>query len=391
MTLAFYMFWICLVLIAHTYFLYPIILFLAYAASQVRRDWRYLKTRRNRRALQLTSDHLPDVTVIVPLYNEAACLLEKLDNLRQSDYPFEKLEIMLVSDGSTDGTNEILESLSDPNVTIVILPQRKGKWNALNVGVAKARHEILVFSDGSALFDRNAIPCLVRHFHDPAVGVACGALEFTRTLESERTDGVYWGYESMLRLMEARLGATLGASGAIYALRRQCYFPLAPNTTMDDFLIPMTARNAGYRVLYDPEARATDVAASSIAGEFARRVRVAAGSYRILGSLLTGNLLSFSGFAFFSHRLLRWMLPFLLIGLLASSSFLLARPFYRLVFLAQLLFCLWAAIGFIFRHRLQRVRYGLMGYFMLAINAAFLVGFWRFLFGREEATWQRVK
>src|SRR5439155_5431425 len=145
----------------------------------------------------------------------------------------------------------------------------------------------LVFSDGSALFDRNAIPCLVRHFQDPAVGVVCGALEFTRTLESERTDGVYWGYESMMRLMEARLGVTLGASGAIYALRCECYFPLAPNTIMDDFLIPMTARHAGYRVLYDPEARATDVAASSVAGEFARRVRVAAGSYRILGSLLT--------------------------------------------------------------------------------------------------------
>ena len=223
------------------------------------------------------------------------------------------------------------------------------------------------------------------------MGVVCGALEFHRTLESERTDGVYWGFESMLRLMEARLGATLGASGAIYALRRQCYFPLAPNTTMDDFLIPMRARNAGYRVLYDPEARATDVAASSIAGEFSRRVRVAAGSYRILGSLLTRNLFSFSGFAFFSHRVLRWLLPFLLLGLLASSGLLIAKPFYRVIFIAQILFCLWAAIGFLFRRRLQRVRYGLMGYFMLAINAAFLVGFWRFLFGREEATWQRVK
>ena len=298
---------------------------------------------------------------------------------------------MLVSDGSNDGTNEILLGVSDPNVKTVILPERKGKWNALNVGVAQARHEILVLSDGSAMFDRDAIPNLVRHFQDPSVGVVCGALEFTRTLESQRTDGVYWGFESMLRLMEARLGATLGASGAIYALRRPYYFPLAPNTTMDDFLIPMQARNAGCKVLYDPEARATDVAASSIAGEFSRRVRVAAGSYRILGSLLTRNLFSFSGFAFFSHRVLRWMLPFLLLGLLASSSLLLARPFYRVVFIAQLLFCLWAAIGFLFRQRLQRVRYGLMGYFMLAINAAFLVGFWRFLFGREEATWQRVK
>jgi cellulose synthase/poly-beta-1,6-N-acetylglucosamine synthase-like glycosyltransferase len=390
-TFAFYIFWICLVLIAHTYFLYPIILFLACAASQVRRDWQYLKTRHNRRALRLGSYQLPDVTVVVPLYNEAACLRDKLNNLRQSDYPLEKLEIVLVSDGSTDGTNEILENLRDPNVKIALLPHRKGKWNALNVGVATAQHEILVFSDGSALFDRNAILCLVRHFKDPAVGVVCGALEFTRTLESERTDGVYWGYESMMRLMEARLGATLGASGAIYALRRECYFPLAPNTIMDDFLIPMTARNAGYRVLYDPEARATDVAASSVAGEFARRVRVAAGSYRILGSLVTRNLLSFCGFAFFSHRLLRWMLPFLLMGLLASSSFLLARPLYRLVFIAQLVFCLWAAVGFLFRRRLERVRYGLMGYFMFAINMAFLVGFWRFLFGREEATWQRVK
>jgi cellulose synthase/poly-beta-1,6-N-acetylglucosamine synthase-like glycosyltransferase len=383
-------FWVCLFLIAYTYLFYPIVLFIAYALSQVRRDWQYLTGRRNRRASTLTLKQWPTVTVIVPAYNEQASLPNKILNLRQIDYPAEKLQIVFVSDGSTDRTNQILSSLEDPKIEVVLLPKRRGKSEALNVAVSRAHHDILVFSDASTLFAPDAVKNLTRHFSNPKVGIVCGALEFERTSESRQTEGVYWGYESMLRLMEARLGATLTASGALFALRRTAFRSLAPETMIEDFVIPMNARNLGYTVLYDPEATANELAASSVVGEFTRRVRLAVGSFRALRGFLTTSLDGFTSIAFVSHKLLRWVLPFLLIALLVSNVFLLNKSLYRAVFLGQLLFLVWACLGFVFRHRMRRVRYALVGYFLLAMNLAFLVGFFRFLIGREEGVWQRV-
>jgi cellulose synthase/poly-beta-1,6-N-acetylglucosamine synthase-like glycosyltransferase len=279
-------FWICLMLVAYTYFLYPVLLFFVYSLSQVRRDWYYLLERGNRRVPSLASDHLPSVTLVIPAYNEQAHLPNKIANLHQIDYPREKLEVVFISDGSTDRTNEILRTLQGPGLKTIFLPERKGKSNALNLAVVHASHDIWVCSDASTLFSPDAVKNLARHFSDPNVGIVCGALEFERTTESRQTEGLYWKYETMLRLMEARMDATLTASGAIYALRRQCYRPLAPDTVLEDLVISMSARNLGYRVLYDPEATATDFAASSVAGEFTRRVRLAVGSFRALRQLL---------------------------------------------------------------------------------------------------------
>ena len=385
-----YIFWACLFLIAYTYVFYPIVLFIVYVLSQVRRDWKYLTGRRSRRASALTPEQLPAVTLIVPAYNEQAALPDKILNLYEIDYPAAKLETIFVSDGSTDRTNEILSSVPDPQIEVILLPKRKGKSEALNVAVSHAHHDILIFSDASTLFAPDAVKNLTRHFSDANVGIVCGALEFERTSESKQTEGIYWGYESMLRLMEARLGATLTASGALLALRRAAFRPLDSETIIEDFVIPMNARNLGYSVHYDPEATATELAASSVAGEFTRRVRLAVGSFRALKGFLTTGLDGFTGIAFVSHKLLRWVLPFLLIALLVSNVFLIEKSLYRAVFVGQLLFFLWAWMGFIFRRRVHGVRYALVGYFLLAMNLAFLVGFLRFVTGREEGVWQRV-
>lgn len=140
------------------------------------------------------------------------------------------MQILVVSDGSTDATNEILKNIPDPNVEVIFLPQRSGKATALNQGVLRARHEILVLSDASTLFAPDAVRNLARHFTDPSVGAVCGALRFHASSESQQTEGLYWKYESMIRLMEGRLGATLTASGAVYALRRKAYLPLDSKT-----------------------------------------------------------------------------------------------------------------------------------------------------------------
>lgn len=389
MTIAEYIFGVCLFLVLYTYLLYPILLFLAYPLWQARRDWHYLRKRLNRRAA-LRTEELPTISLIVPAYNEESCLWDKIANIRQLDYPQDRLEVVFVSDGSSDRTNEILGSLGDPNIRTLLLPARQGKANALNEGVARSRHEILLLSDASTLFAPDAPKKLVRHFSDPRVGVVCGALEFRGTAESRQTEGIYWKYESMLRLMEGRLGATLTASGAMYALRRQCYRPLPLDALIDDFLVCMNVRRLGYNVVYEPESVATEFAPESVEGEFVRRIRIALGSFRALGELVRLPLDVTTCVALLSHKILRWILPFLLVALLVSNALLLSRPLYQVTFVGQLLFYLWAVAGWAFRQRLGRVRFGLLGYFLLAIHVAFLVGFWRFLMGRGASSWERV-
>jgi cellulose synthase/poly-beta-1,6-N-acetylglucosamine synthase-like glycosyltransferase len=194
----------------------------------------------------------------------------------------------------------------------------------------------------------------------------------------------------MLRLMESRLGATLTASGAIYALRREAWVPLSSDTVLDDFVTPINARNQGFDVLYDPEAIALDFAPSSVKGEFARRVRIAMGSFRALGTFLTARLSTFTRFAFLSHKLMRWTVPQFLLLVFFSNMFLLNTRFYLVFFGLQGAFYFWAALGYLFQKRLKKIRFALVGYFLLAMNLAFLVGLFRFLTTKKEATWQRV-
>jgi cellulose synthase/poly-beta-1,6-N-acetylglucosamine synthase-like glycosyltransferase len=378
-------------LIAYTYALYPAVLFCIYSIVQINRDWNYLTARRNRRQQDASSEQLPAVTLIVPAYNEEDCLAAKIRNILEIQYPPEKLEVIFVSDGSTDRTNEILSASQYPCIRKLLLPERKGKAHALNVAVSEARNELLILSDASTIFAPDAVQKLARHFSDSNVGAVCGAIEFQRTAESVHTEGVYWNYEGMLRLMEARIGATLTASGALYALRKAAFQPLSALTIIEDFVIPMNARRLGYSVLYDPEATAVEFAANSVGGEFTRRVRLAVGSFRALKSLLTTRMDGFTLMAFVSHKLLRWILPFVLIALLASNGALVNySPLFFVLFCGQLLFYVWACLGFLFRQQLKQVPGALIGYFILAMNMAFLVGFVRVLTGKGKGTWQRV-
>jgi cellulose synthase/poly-beta-1,6-N-acetylglucosamine synthase-like glycosyltransferase len=385
-----YVFWACLLLILYSYLLYPILLFIAYSASQIFRDWRYLISGSDRRVRSVGKQDLPNVSLIVPAYNEESCLPEKIANLKQLDYPPEKMEVIFVSDGSSDRTAEILKGLNDPNVHTIFVPQRKGKFNALNQAASAARTEILVFSDANTLFAPDVVQKLVRHFSQPTVGVVCGIVRLVGDSEFRQTEGVYWKYESMLRMMEGRLGATLNACGAIYALRRYCYKALEPGDIIDDFIIPYNARKMGYRVLSDPEAIATEYSVNSVKDEYVRRVRLAVGSFRALPLIYGLPLANFVGFALFSHKLLRWIVPFLMIGTFVSNMLVLNQPLYRMLFLCQVVFYLWAGFGFLYRQKLQRTRFALLGYFMVAIHVAFLAGFWRYLWGQSNSTWQRT-
>jgi len=389
--LAIWLFWISASLILYSYFLYPCILFALYSISQIRRDWQYLSGRRDRRINTQRQEELPSASLVIAAYNEERHLPDRIINIRDLEYPQDKLEVFIVSDGSDDRTNEILAGTRNEQIQSLLLPSRKGKANALNVGVAQATSQILIFSDAATLFAPDTIQKLVRHFSDPKVGVVCGLLKFKATAESQQTEGIYWKYETIIRLMEARFGATLTASGAIYALRRQCFEPISSDTVIEDFVVPMRARQLGYSVIFDPEATGVEYAAPSVSGEFTRRVRLAVGSFRAMGELVRVRMNFMTRLAFFSHKLLRWLVPFFLIGLLLSNAFLVKAVPYRVVLLTQSLFYLWAVVGYVFREPMKRIRFGLLGYFWLAMNVAFLVGFWKYLFGRQDSAWKRVE
>jgi cellulose synthase/poly-beta-1,6-N-acetylglucosamine synthase-like glycosyltransferase len=385
-----FIFWASFFLIAYTYFLYPILLFQIYVLAQACRDWRFLSNRADRRRRNLSREEFPAVSMVIPAFNEEAHLLEKIANLHAVSYPAGKLEVIFVSDGSTDATNEILTTRGEPEWQVILLPERGGKANALNQAVRQARSEILIFSDASTLFSPDALQKLVRHFSDPQIGVVCGSLQFQSTTESRHTEGIFWKYESVLRLMEARIGATLTASGAIYALRRECYHPLDSCTLIEDFVVPMKARAAGYKVLYDPEVAATEFAASTIEGEFTRRVRLAVGTFRALGTLLCVRLDPMTYLAFISHKVLRWMVPFLLIVLGLSNAWIGPHGFYGVALIAQICFYTWACVGYLAHNNYRPRRILLLGYYVVAMNAAFLVGFVRVALKRDQAIWQKT-
>lgn len=392
MTLAYLIFWMSMSGILYTYFFYPIVLLGFYVTAQAYRDLRFLAGRGNRRVAPLVAGEMPSITMIIPAYNEEEHLAEKLANLDRIEYPADKLEIIFISDGSTDGTNSLLEDVSDLKVKVIVLPEHLGKASALNCAVRSATHDILVFSDASTLLAEDALQKLVRHFCSPSVGAVCGSIRFHASAESKQTEGMYWRYESMLRLMEARLGSTLTASGALYALRRDAYVPLTPETVLDDFVTVMNARKMGLAVIYDPEAVAFDFAPSNISGEFTRRARLARGSFGCLSFFLRVPLPWFTRFAFVSHKLLRWLVPIMALMLLTSNLLLIGthQPWYTGAAALQLALYIWAAIGAVFAKHVRGLPFAQLAYFLLAMNLALLVGLFRALMGRPQTAWQRV-
>ena len=331
-------FWISALLVGYVYVGYPLLIALL------------ARFRRSPRKEYFRPRTWPFISIIVAARNEGARLPARVRNLLETFYPGER-EIIVVSDGSTDGTAEALAPFAD-DLRLIELPAG-GKAQALNTGTAAARGEVLVFADVRQRFAEDALRELIANFTDETVGAATGQLVLDcEAGESESTvgDGVgfYWKYEKWQRRNESRVRSTLGATGAIYALRRQLWRPLPPDTLLDDVLAPMRTVLAGYRIVFDERAIAFDRAAPDASVESRRKTRTLAGNYQIL-AIEPRLLVPFVNpvwWQYVSHKFGRLLVPWALVGLFASSVALAGKnALFTSALVLQLTFYGLAAIG----------------------------------------------
>jgi biofilm PGA synthesis N-glycosyltransferase PgaC len=344
-------FWMALGLVLYVYAGYPLLLVV----------WARLRPRRHR----TDAAALPPVSIVMAVRNEARRLPGRLENLFALDYPADRLEIIVVSNGSADRTAQAVAPYlspargpgARPRVRFIEI-DTSGKAVALNAGVAAAQHEVLVFADARQRFARSTVRQLVRNLADPRVGAVSGELVLDCELgtgDSTIAEGVgaYWRYEKFIRRLESRIDSTIGATGAVYAMRRALWRDLPAGTLLDDVLAPMRVVLGGARVVFDETARAFDITAPDAASEAQRKTRTLAGNYQlaVLEPRLLVPGLNRVWLQFWSHKLGRLVVPYALVALFVASAALApGRPFYIAVTTAQVLFYALALYG----ERLER-------------------------------------
>jgi poly-beta-1,6-N-acetyl-D-glucosamine synthase len=328
--------------------------------------------------------HEPTVSVVLAAGNEERAIGRKLDNLLALDYPRDKLQIIVASDGSTDGTDAIVRGYADRGVVLERIETRAGKPTAVNHGVRRASGELLLFCDARQEIERGALRALAACFADPEVGAASGELTFP----SERGPGLYWRYEKLIRHAEGLVDSVAGATGALFAVRRDLFADLPPDCLLDDVFTPMQIMLRGYRVAFEPAARVFDIEAD-LKGEFARKARTLAGNFQLVRELpeLLDPRRNRIFLQFLSHKLLRLACPYALVGLLGSNLVLVATgappwPFYVATLAGQVGLYGAAALEAL-TGRAGKV--GRLGHTFVVLNVAAVAGLWRYL--RGDLAW----
>jgi cellulose synthase/poly-beta-1,6-N-acetylglucosamine synthase-like glycosyltransferase len=371
-------FWTCGGLVAYAYAGYPIVL-----PSLARRFGK------DRAGPPCSRGELPTMSLLIAAHNEEAEIEGRLLDALAMDYPREKLEIAVASDGSTDRTAAIVRRFADRGVRLFDDPRRRGKAAVIAATMPELRGEIVLLSDANTRLGVDAAARLARWFRDPVVGVACARLVLTDPVSGKNADGIYWKYENRIKAAEASLGALLGANGAAYAIRRDLFPRVPDGTIVDDFVIPLAARLAsGCSIAFDERAIAREETAPDVGAEFRRRCRIGAGDWQSLATLwpLLDPRRGWIALAFLSHKVLRWLGPFLLIAMLLAGLRLVGpRPEYGPALAAMAGLGLSGLAALALPSRAPRFL-RLPGLFVL-MNLALLVGFFRWATGRAVGTW----
>jgi cellulose synthase/poly-beta-1,6-N-acetylglucosamine synthase-like glycosyltransferase len=370
--------WGGLLIIGYVYAGYPILL--------------WIITRWRRRGV-IQQDITPPVTLVISAFNEEQIIAKKLLNALKLDYPSDQLEILVVSDASSDATESIVRSFAEEGVKLIRMPERRGKTAGLNVAVRKARGEIIVFSDANIIYKRDVIRKLVRNFADPGVGCVTGNSCYLEDFLSPAhvQENTYWQYEQTIRTLESQLGSTVGGDGAIFAIREHLYAPLAPDA-INDLVVPLQIVARGYRAVFEPEAVGFEPSAGYFAAEFRRKRRIVNRSWRGLRSVpevLDPSVVGIFAWQVFSHKVLRWLiLPIVFTvaaGCFAAFPVGLAYQVGAMGFVASLGIAVIGGLTGNHVGQLTRLTHGLFYFYM--VNLAAFLGIVMAVFGRVEVVW----
>jgi len=372
-------FWLSLGLIVHTHLGYPLVLRLLVSA------------RGERRGRLPVSSHHPTVSLIVAAHDEEEVIERKLENAVALDYPRERLEIIVASDGCQDATVAIAERFArrDERVRVLDLP-RRGKVLAQDAAVAQASGELLAFSDANAFWEPGALELISARFADPEVGYACGRLRYLSG-DGDNQEGTYWRFETAVRALESRLGSITAGNGAIYAVRREAYLCLDPRTS-HDLSLPFNLVKKGWRAVYEPLARAAERPLPSVEGEFKRKRRMMSHAWP---TVLAGGMLDPRGYGFLygfemlSHRALRYATPLLHVVALVTNVALVGSGWiYAVTLASQLGVLAGAALSPLTGGRVRL--FALCHYYVL-VTASLAAGLWDWLRKGTPTTWERAE
>lgn len=370
-------FWLAAFLVLYAYLGYPVLL----AA---------LRVVVRRTVVTDAVDYYPSVSMIIPVHNEERVIDDKLRNLDALSYPRDRLVILIVSDGSTDRTQQrVLAYRGDLQIRFLELSSRQGKAAALNLGLQHVSSEIVVFTDASILLEAQALHHIVQGFQDQTIGCISGEDH----IPSGGGEGLYGRYELFLRNLESHISSIAGASGSFYAMRTRLCTPFLPGMA-PDFLSVLSTVEQGYRAVTEPRAFGTMSSAKSAHDEFRRKVRTLIRGMTALWharALLNPFRSKWFALVLWSHKLARWLVPLLLAIMLLANSWLLAQPFYVFTFIAQLAFYLVAILAFFEVSVLRNSLLGKIAMYFTVVNAAIFVAWLRFLGGTRLEIWEPTK
>jgi len=365
-------FWVCLAMTVYPYAVYPLLVAV----------WSRIGGR-----LWVQKDNWPRISLLISVYNEAAVINQKLDNALVLDYPEDRLEIIVVSDGSTDATNEIVSSFDDPRVVLKAY-ERAGKTASLNRAISELTGDIVVFTDANSMFPPQALQKIARNFADEQVGLVTGWTKYRRSgCDEEEASGVYARLEKMTKKGESLISSCVGADGAIFAIRRELYRRLE-EYDINDFVIPLHVLSQGRRAVLDTDVYCLEEPSQGAAKEFRRQARM---TNRTLGAIRRNthflNPFRYGSVAFFlvSHKVLRFMTPLFAVGTwLISLLLMTTAPLYLLIFVLVTLFLSAGLVGLKGWSHSKII--DLCATFLLT-NAGQVVGWFRFLTGQSDTMW----
>ncbi len=385
-------FWFSVFIIFYSYIGYGIIL------------WFYLKTASLFSKSKTEKTELnafePGITLIVATYNEELIIKEKIENTFKLNYPPAKLKIIFVADGSNDNTVNIINKY--PDIELFYKPQREGKAAAINRVMPHITTPYIIFSDANTLLNANCVKEIVKHYKNPQTGAVAGEKKVVDLSVKKNTagagEGLYWKYESILKKLDARFYTVVGAAGELFSIKTDLFEPVGNNILLDDFIISMKICRKGYRVMYEPNAFATETPSFSLADEQKRKIRIAAGGFQsivILKDLL--NIFKFGklSFQYISHRVLRWVLCPLLLPVLFFCNLLIyiqtGSDVYGIILLLQFFFYLCAVAGWLFALGNLKNKLLYIPYYFVFMNIAMYLGFFRFINKGQSVLWEKAK